>query len=52
MFSVITMYNTLVTLTAVGRKTLEAVVPITASHDVLIVSGHRETTGAWCNRLV
>lgn len=39
-------------LTAVSRKTFEAVVPVTASHDAFIVSGYRKTAGARRNRLI
>lgn len=33
-------------LTTIRRETLEAIIPVSTSHDVLIVSGHHKTAGA------
>ena len=40
------MVNQVSILTTIRRETLEAVIPVAASHDVLVVSGHHETAGA------
>jgi len=46
------MYVRYVSLTAIRRETLKAVIPVAASHNVLVVSGDYKTAGGWRDRLI